>query len=191
MPENPMPTNAILPLFVHTPLGLSGLLMGDDLSHVDTYAVGSIGYLEFFYYRDGTSLEDVAFYTRIDEAFVPLKTTNDLQRRMVWDRKKLTEFEQWQDQHMPKLIDLGVVKLSDSEETRVDLGGNSACLIATRVVVPPGMTNFWCTLDFTKDTPLAQEREMTPQHRNVTRTNQVVGFSMDGKYYRFMPKLAQ
>jgi hypothetical protein len=79
-----------------------GLYQSRNESHRDFYEVGDIGYAEFFY-NAGGGLEVATYYPRIDDHFVPLKTTDDFAKRLDWDKTKLAELEKWMNEAGVKL----------------------------------------------------------------------------------------
>jgi hypothetical protein len=93
------PTNCVAPLFVPYSLLFSGLLEGEDKAHRDLYAVGNIGYLEFFYERDGR-FKTVVYYACLNDKFVPLKSPSDFPNRLEWDKTRFEEFKKWLDAHL-------------------------------------------------------------------------------------------
>jgi hypothetical protein len=189
-PGGHLATDVVLPLFEPMMVGLSGLLVTNDLSHRVLYAVGDIGCVEFFYHCDGISLATVVFYAHSDDKFVPLKTADDLPERMEWDKKKFEAFKQWVDEHMPKITDLGEVEVAESSPSRVVLGSDTASIITTRVIHHPNVP-LWFTIDLAKETTNTEERLKSMQNWSISRTNQSVGFSIDGKFYRLTPKLVK
>lgn len=92
-----------LPLFAPPIVSLSGLLVTNDQSHADLYAMGDIGYAWFVYQWDG-SLEyaRLVLYLRPDASFVPLKTEADFTTRLEWEKAKWLALQQWLDVHLPK-----------------------------------------------------------------------------------------
>jgi len=96
------PTNAVLPLFISDFQHVMGLYQSRNESHRDFYEVGDIGYAEFFY-NAGGGLEVATYYPRIDDHFVPLKTTDDFAKRLDWDKTKLAELEKWMNEAGVKL----------------------------------------------------------------------------------------
>ena len=88
------PASLVLPIFA--PAGgtncggsmmmmVSGMHTGDparDKSHTDLYAIGDIGYVEFYSQIDGENIQTAVIYFRADEKFVPLKSTNDFPKRL-------------------------------------------------------------------------------------------------------------
>ena len=54
---------------------------GEDKSHTDLYAIGDIGYVEFYSQLDGENVQTAVIYFRADNKFVPLKSTNDFPKR--------------------------------------------------------------------------------------------------------------
>ena len=93
------PTNSVTPLFAPYFLAFSGLLEGEDRSHRDLYAVGEIGYVEFFYERDDR-LKIVVFYALLDDKFVPLKSADAFSKRLEWDKSKFDALKRWLDAHL-------------------------------------------------------------------------------------------
>ena len=186
-PTGHLVTDVVLPMFEPMMVGLSGLLVTNDLSHRVLYAVDNIGYVEFFYHWDGVSLATVVFYARSDKEFVPLKTADDFPKRKEWDKKKLEAFKNWVNEHMPKMTDLGVVVVSESSPSRVTLGADTACIITTRVIHHPNVP-LWFTIDLAKETTNTEERLKSMQSWSISQTNQSVGFSIDDKFYRLTPK---
>jgi hypothetical protein len=64
---------------------LSGMHTGDSArnkSHPDLYAIGDIGYVEFYSQIDGENIQTAVIHFRADEKFVPLKSTNDFPKRL-------------------------------------------------------------------------------------------------------------
>jgi len=97
-------TNSVaLPLFAPEFVYVSGLLVTNDQSHAELYAVGDIGYVEFIYQWDGSiTLARKVLYFRPDAAFVPLKTEDDFSRRLAWEKPKWLALQKWLDVHLPK-----------------------------------------------------------------------------------------
>ena len=184
-------TDVVLPLFEPMMVGLSGLLVTNDRSHRILYSAGDIGYVEFFYHWDGETIGGVVFYPRPDNTFVPLETTNDIPRRLEWDKNKFEEFKQWVNKNMPKVIDLGEVEVSESNPKRIDLGANTACIITTREIHHPSVTNLWFEINVAKETLSPAERIKFGQRKSIDRPNQSVGFSIDGRFYQMTPKLVK
>jgi hypothetical protein len=96
------PADLVLPIFVGTGMMVSGLHTGDpakDKSHTDLHAIADIGYVEFYYQLDGESIQTAVIYFRADDKFVPLKSTNDLPKRLAWDKGKFDALKEWLDAH--------------------------------------------------------------------------------------------
>jgi hypothetical protein len=94
----------VLPLFAPDSVSISGLLVTNNLSHADLYAVGEIGYAEFIYQWDGSmEYARVVLYFRPDAAFVPLQTEADFSRRLEWEKPKWLALKKWLDAHLPKV----------------------------------------------------------------------------------------
>jgi hypothetical protein len=98
------PERRVLPIFQSTCLALSGLysIGQPDLKHVDFHRVGNIGYLELHYHQNGRKLETALLWFQPDSDFVPLKSLDDLTRRLDWELRKFELFQKWLDQHLPK-----------------------------------------------------------------------------------------
>ncbi len=97
-------TNRVaLPLFAPDSLALSGLVVTNDQSHADLYAVGDVGYVELIYQWDGgTEYARRVLCFRPDATFVPLKTEDDFYRRLDWEKSKWLALKKWLDAHLPK-----------------------------------------------------------------------------------------
>jgi hypothetical protein len=96
------PADLVLPIFVTTWMMVSGMHTGDpakDKSHTDLHAIGDIGYVEFYYHLDGESIQTAVIYFRADDKFVPLKSTNDLPKRLAWDKGKFDALKEWLKAH--------------------------------------------------------------------------------------------
>jgi hypothetical protein len=99
---NQYPVDLVLPIFVGTGMMVSGLHTGDpakDKSHTDLHAIGDIGYVELYYQLNGESIQTAVIYFRADVQFVPLKSTNDLPKRLAWDKGKFDALKEWLDAH--------------------------------------------------------------------------------------------
>ncbi|MCX6904114.1 MAG: hypothetical protein NTW03_11700 [Verrucomicrobia bacterium] len=104
--------NLVLPIFA--PAGgtncdgrmmmwVSGMHTGDparDKSHTDLYAIGDIGYVEFYSHLDGEKVQTAVIYFRADDKFVPLKSTNHFSARLAWDTARLDALKRWFDSHL-------------------------------------------------------------------------------------------
>jgi hypothetical protein len=180
------PADRAKPLFVPIMIGESGLTPSDtpDKRHVDFHAIGDIGYLEVHYSFDGVRIAACAIHFQTDDKFIPIKSMADFPKRLDWDRARF-------DEHLPKLKDLGVVEVSESSPSRVDLGADLACVIRTRVMHHPNVTNLWYSIDLATETSDSGEKEKSMQYKSIDRLGQSVGFSIDGKFYRLTPKLVQ
>lgn len=186
------PDDFVKPLFVPGMIMESGLGYSDAANkrHVDFHAIGDIGYLEVHYAYDGESIATCVIYFRADAKFVPLKSTNDISAREAWDNAKYDQLQDWLNDHMPRVKDLGEVEVSTSQPTRIDLGMGTVCIVSTRDIhcdtVP-----FWLSFDLAKETADINEKQKSMQYKSVDRLNEPVGFTMDGKFYRLIPKLVQ
>jgi hypothetical protein len=187
------PDDRAKPLFVPMMISESGLTPSGqpDKRHVEFYAIGDVGYLEAHYGFDGVWLAACAIHFRVGDEFVPLKSMADFSPRLEWDKTKFATLKKWFDEHLPKLTNLGVVEVSESSPSRIELGPDAACIINTRIIHHPNVTNLWYTIGLAKDTSDSGEMVKSMQYKSIVRQGQSVGFSIDGKYYRLTPKLVQ
>ena len=89
-------------------LMVSGLHSNDptkNKSHTDLYAVGDIGYVEFYSQLDGERVQTAVIYFRADFVFAPLKSTNDFSARLVWEQIKLDHLKEWFDHRLVSVGD--------------------------------------------------------------------------------------
>ena len=184
------PDDMVLPLFAGNGIGLSGLSIGENKRHTDFHTIGNIGYVECFYQFNGTNIATAVFYLRPDDKFVPLKSTNDFSKRLEWEQVKFAALNKWLDEHMPKITDLGIVEVSASSPSRVDLGAGMTCIINTRDIHQPNVP-LWFSMTLSKETANSDEKSRSMQWRDIDRMNEAIGFSIDGKYYRLTPKLVE
>ena len=158
---------------------------------MDYYAVGNIGYLQFYYDLDGKGRGVAVFYLHTDDNFVPLRSTNDFARRLEWEKAKLQLFEKWLDEHLPKMTYLGVVEVSSDAPSRVALGNGKFCIIRTVIPIQPDKTNDLVMLSLTLDSTNITE---SVQSRNIGYFSQLgksISFAMDGRFFRLTPKLVK
>jgi hypothetical protein len=186
---DPPPLDRARPLFAPTMIGELGMAPSGPLNkaHVDFHAIGAVGYLKVHYQWDGETPNSCILYLRVDDQFVPLKSTNDIPKRLAWDESRFAMLRQWLDAHLPKLTDLGVVEVSRSGPTRIDLGAGTACIVTTRDISTANVP-YWLSLVIVKETANPQEDKFW-QDKSVSQPDKPVVFSMDGKFYRFTPKL--
>lgn len=182
------PADRVKPLFTAPYIGGSGLLYANSKKHVDFHAIGNLGYLEIHYQFDGESFDKAAIYLRADDQFVPIHSTNDIPRREAWDKSRYEALKKWLTGHLPGLTDLGVVRVSISHSSRVDLGGGSACVLTTRDIHVAAVP-FWLEINIAKDTTNATEKTRSMQYASVSRANEPVSFTFDDKFYLLTPKL--
>jgi hypothetical protein len=123
----------------------------------------------------------------VDDQFVPLKSTNDIPKRLAWDKSRFATLRQWLDAHLPKLTDLGVVEVSTTTNCLIHLGAGSTCSVSTQDQSFSDTFCLWFVLS--KDTPDPKEKEQSLQFRSIWRRGEPVGFVMDGKYYCMTPEL--
>ncbi len=92
-----MPKDFVLPVFQTDMILLNGMIdvSEPDRRHEDVYALGNIGYVKFFFYQDGQTMETVGMCFRPDAMFVPLKSTASVSRRLEWDRRKWQLVQAW------------------------------------------------------------------------------------------------
>jgi len=56
--------------------------------HTDLHTISDMGYLECYYGMDGERISFAIIYFRADNNFVPLTSTNDFSRRLIWEEAK-------------------------------------------------------------------------------------------------------
>ena len=66
---------------------------------------------------------------------------DDFSKRMDWEKTKFEGLKDWLDEHLPKITDLGVVEVSASSPSRIDLGAGAACIIRTRDIHQPNVAH--------------------------------------------------
>jgi hypothetical protein len=106
------PADLVLPMLA-TPGGtncggalmlmVSGLHSNDpakNKSHTDLYAIGDIGYAEFYSQLNGERVQTAVIYFRADFLFTPLKSTNDFAARLAWEENKFDGLKQWLDRRL-------------------------------------------------------------------------------------------
>jgi hypothetical protein len=193
------PADLVLPLFGH------GNMFDGDISHMnkmilhgafningyDLYSVGNSGYIEFFEDGGGATAAAV-IYLRADDKFIPLKSTNDFSKRLEWDKAKFNALIKWLDEHEPKATELGVVMVSASSPSRVDLGGGTVCILHTKELDNPGETIRSYRIDLTTEAQDGKDNGNTyATHKDFSRPGQSWGFFIDGKLYRMTPILVE
>lgn len=97
------PADLVLPIFAPGAMMVSGLHSDDparNKSHTDLHAIGDIGYVEFYYQLNGENIQTAAIYFRSDGKFIPLKSTNDLSKRLEWDKDKFAALKNWLAAHL-------------------------------------------------------------------------------------------
>jgi hypothetical protein len=183
------PDDFVKPLFGPRMIMESGLGTDEgNKRHVDFHAIGKLGYLEAHYAYNGESMDTCVIYLRADAGFIPLKSTNDIAGREAWDNARFEQLKVWLNDHMPKVNDLGEVEVAIFQPTRIDLGRGTICTITTRDIHCDAVP-FWLTFDLAKEMAGPGEREKAMQYKSVARVKEPVGFTMDGKFYQFIPKL--
>jgi hypothetical protein len=187
------PADLVLPITVPETGWVSGLHLPDasrNLNHTDLHTIGDAGYAEFFFANDGQGLETALIFYRMDENFVPLTTTNDFPKRLAWEKEKFAAVKKLLDDNMPKLIDLGEVEVSGSDLNRFDLGGGSVCNFKT-VGLNGATPVFPYRLLIGKSSGDVKEGQEYTQVKTIDHAGQVIGFGMDGKFYRMTPKVVE
>ena len=108
------PARLVLPSFLSVSTNIasrtycimvSGLHSSDpslNKNHTDLHTLGNLGYVELYYQNDGQHIQTALIYFRADEQFVPLKSTNDFEKRLQWDRNRLAAVEVWLQEHSHK-----------------------------------------------------------------------------------------
>jgi len=183
-PLDLLPGDAVLLSFIPSGLSVSGARpSGTPLPRLrEVYSLGDVGYLEVYYHAYGATPASALFYARIDPQFVALNSEDDLPRRVEWERPKFAAFKSWLDLHLPKLRDLGEVKISETSPTSVDLGDGVTVTIRA---------NPQHSLSLAKTGSDAKELEKTRRYKSVTRPNQSIAFSVDDKFYRLKPEFVR
>jgi len=183
------PDDFVKPLFVPSMIMESGLRYNDAANkrHIDYHTIGDLGYLEVHYAFDGESIATCVIYLRPDAGFVPLKSTNDIPPREAWDNAKFGQLQNWLKAHMPTVTDLGEVEVSTSQPALLGLGMGAMCRITTRDIHNDTVP-FWLSINLEKETVDLDEKHKSAQYKSVTRTNEPLGFAMDGKFYQLTPK---
>ena len=198
---------------LHTDL-ISGLSPDvQDHQHTDLHALGTIGYIELYYQRDGTNIAIAVLYHKSDKGFAPLRfrepfpqkldldqatfqglgkwlgsyvVPDGYRARLAWDNARFKEVQEWLHLHLPSIIDLGIITVSTNKVTHVNLGTNAECMIRTFIHTRPRTTNEYYSLT------LSFGNTNTPNSHtstSVDRPGQPIGFAFDGKFYRLTPKL--
>lgn len=186
------PPDRAKPLFVPMTVWESGLhSVSANKRHVEFHAIGDVGYLEVHYGYDGVWVAACAVHLRTDDKFVPLKSTNDFAARLKWDMARFDTLKKWFDVHLPKLTELGVVEVSESKPSHINLGADEACIINAHINHHPNVTKLWFEITIAKEAASTNAPTQQTQYKSIDRTNQSVGFSIDGKYYKLTPKLVE
>jgi hypothetical protein len=103
------PKDAVLPVFAtqdgKAPLTLlvSGLHSTDpahDKNHTDLYAIGDIGYVEFYSQNNGKNVQTLVLFFRADDKFVPLQAASDFPARLAWEKARFEAIKTWLDAHL-------------------------------------------------------------------------------------------
>jgi len=100
-----LPDDASLPIFSYNGVAVSGIAFEDPAkskNHTEFYRIGDLGYLQVFYQIDGVSVGGAGFYFKTDQKFTPLKTSEDISRRLGWDETRLQAILRWINEHHPE-----------------------------------------------------------------------------------------
>ena len=176
----------------HLDFLLRGSKVISDNPHIDLHAVADIGYIEFFYDVDGQSIQTAVIYFRADDKFVPLASTNDFSKRLEWEKAKLNDLEKWLSDNMPKLTDLGLVEVSRDHECLLQFDGIAACVRRNDLdglLQDPRWPYFVYGIDGEKRNTDGNDSDHHSDYFvTIDHTNESIGFSIDGKFYRMTPK---
>ncbi len=105
-----------MPLFADNGLAVSGLHNPDpdaNKNHTDLHAIGRLCYIELYYQNDGEHVQAAVLYGRADKHFVPLKSPDDFEKRLEWDKAQFALVKEWLDEHLPKSVSLDEVLLPE------------------------------------------------------------------------------
>jgi hypothetical protein len=99
-----LPAGYVLPSFQSSEFITTGVV---DVSqpqrrYVDYYRVGDLGFVQFVFHQYGERVHAAVVYFRPDAQFVPLRSENDLARRIAWEKKKWGRIKSWIIHHLPK-----------------------------------------------------------------------------------------
>ena len=186
------PDDLVSPLFAGNGLMVSGLHSTDptaNKNHTDLHAIGKLGYIELYYGTDGETVQTAVLYNRADKQFVPLKSPDDFEKRLEWDKARFALLKKWLDEHLPRIKDLGEVDVSEAAPSRVSLDKDRTCIIKTQINRHPNVTNDWYSLTLSLDPPEAAEAKRQYVFRSIDRPNTVIGFAFDGDFFQMTPKL--
>ena len=186
------PDDLVSPLFAGNGLMVSGLHSTDpaaDKNHTDLHAIGKLGYIELYYGTDGETVQTAVLYNHADKQFVPLKSPDDFEKRLEWDKARFALLKKWLDEHLPRIKDLGTVEVSESAPSRVSLDKDRTCIIKTWINRHPSVTNDWYSLTLSLDPPEAAEAKRQYVFRSIDRPNTAIGFAFDGDFFQMTPKL--
>jgi len=187
------PGYCVLPLFLPRGLGISGLHSihpEENHHHTDLYAVhdfvnGFVAFLEFYSAEDGDTVQQATAYFCADEEFMPLSSTNAFAERLEWEQTRLARLKTWLEENLPPQTDLGQVEIPAIGPRQIQLGGEAYTVWAKDL----NPTNSAYHVTIAKETSDVRERMSSWQERTVRREGFPVVFSVQGRYYRFIPKL--
>ena len=212
--RGPRPDDMVLPLFAPSMSMISGLHSPDpsmNHDHTDLQAIGSLGYLEFFYGNDGTHIQQAVLYLRADKGFVPLQSDSDFAKRLEWDTNRFAAVKNWLEARLPKLTDFGVVQIPEvsplPEPVRGPGAGHQFQYATTVPVWVQGavmafniagkeqpfpeskFTNHWIEVRIAAASPDAPQRNDPPVFSTAVTPDKPVAFSVDGKVFSLTPKI--
>ena len=166
------PKDMVLPIFA------PDSIIVDGAGKPEFHSIGSFGYIECFYQNYGNTniLDQWGWFHRSGDNFVPVRSADDFEKRLGWDKAKLAEITGWLDDHLPKFKDMGIVEISASAPTRLALGNGKDCIITARIDTGPASTNYYYHATVTTDT-------IKTIRKPLTKTNELIGFSAGGDYY--------
>jgi hypothetical protein len=186
------PEDRVVPLIING-VTVSGLTPGGivEKRHIEFYSVGDVGYIQVFYGWDGKSIAGSALYFRTNSAFVPFQSTNDLTRRIEWEKDRFDVLKKKLNDVLPKMTDLGTIEVSTNAPIHVDLGDGKICVIKTQMNMFNGTPENSFSMILWLDTTNTTEQDASYIYRNnLSDTNEAtIGFAMAGNYYRLTPTL--
>ncbi len=106
----------------------------------NVFALGTNGYLEVCVDEGSTTADSFVLFLRRDASFVAFKSAPDLQKRLAWEKPKLTAMTNWLEEHLPKPVDLGIVDFSTNFQVTVRLpnGTNHIIAFSYGILAEPG-----------------------------------------------------
>jgi hypothetical protein len=96
--QTSQPPSAVRPIFAPHGIGLPGILQ--ETAHHGFYPMGDIAFVAFYFF-DEEHVANAVLYFRADDAFVPLRSAADIDKRLQWDLRRLKQVQQWLHDHPP------------------------------------------------------------------------------------------